>query len=68
MARHKDEITCLLPIQHIARPAKASAAPVAELTSVGSPPSFGGLKPKLGVPSSANVESGCDPSTKPDRK
>ena len=68
MTKHKGEITCLLPIQDIAQPAKASAAPVAELTSVDSPPPFGVLKSKLGIPSSANVESGCNPSAKPDRK
>ena len=57
-----------LPIEDIAQPAKAPAAPAAELTSVDSPPPFGVLKPKLGVPSSPEVESGCDPSARPDQK
>jgi hypothetical protein len=56
-----------LPIEDIAQPAKAPAAPAAELTSVDSPPPFAMLKPKLGIPSSVEVESGCDPSAMLDR-
>jgi len=61
-------LRAFLPIEDIAQPAKAPAAPAAELTSVDSPPPFGVLKPKLGVPSSPEVESGCDPSARPDQK
>ena len=56
-----------LPIEDIAQPAKAPAAPAAELTSVDSPPPFAVLKPKLGIPSSVEVESGCNSSEMPDR-
>jgi len=61
-------LRAFLPIQHITQPAKAPAAPVAELTSVDSPPPFGVLEPKLEIPSSADVESGCDPPAEPDRR
>ena len=53
-----------LPIEDIAQPAKAPAAPAAGLASVDSPPPFGVLESKLEIPWSMGVESGCDP---PDR-
>jgi len=50
-----------LPIEDIAQPAKAPAAPAVGLASVDSPPPFGVLKSN---PWSVGVESGCEP---PDR-
>jgi hypothetical protein len=49
------------PIEDIAHPASAPAAPAAELTSVLSAPPFGVLRPRVGGPSSARVVSGYSP-------
>lgn len=55
-----------LPIEDIAQPARAPAAPAAELTSVPSAPPFGELRPRVGGPSPARVVSGYSPSAGPD--
>ena len=56
-------LRALLLIEDIAQPSRAPAAPAAEPTSV-DPPPFGVWNPKLEIPLSAGVESGCGP---PDR-
>lgn len=50
-----------LLIEDIAQPARAPAAPAAELTSV---PSV--FRPRVGGPSPARVVSGYSPSARPD--
>jgi hypothetical protein len=55
-----------LPIEDIAQPARAPAAPAAELTSVASPPPFGMLRPR-GELSLAGVVSGCGSLAGPDQ-
>jgi hypothetical protein len=54
------------PIEDIAQPARAPAAPAAELTSVLSAPPFGVLMPRVGGSSPGRVVSGYSPSVKPD--
>lgn len=54
------------PIEDIAHPASAPAAPAAELTSVLSAPPFGVLRPREGGPSSVRVVSGYSPLAEPD--
>ena len=53
------------PIEDIAQPARAPAAPAAELTSVLSEPPFGVLRPRVGGPSPARVVSGYGPLAEP---
>jgi hypothetical protein len=54
------------PIEDIAQPARAPAAPAAELTSVPSALPFKVLRPRVGGPSSARVVSGYSLSAEPD--
>ena len=54
------------PIEDIAQPARAPAAPAAELTSVPSPPPFGVLRPKVAGSSPLTAVSGYSPSAEPD--
>ena len=42
--RHEMKLRAFLPIEESAQPARAPAAPAAELTSVASPPMFGMLR------------------------
>jgi hypothetical protein len=53
-------------IEDIAQPARAPAAPAAELTSVLSAPPFGVLSPRVGGSSPARVVSGYSPLAEPD--
>ena len=64
--RHKMRSHTFFPIEDIAQPARAPAAPAAELTSVLSAPPFGVLRPRVGGPSPARVVSGYSPSAEPD--
>lgn len=54
------------PIEDIAQPARAPAAPAAELTSVPSAPPFVALRPRVAGPSPVRVVSGYNPSAEPD--
>jgi hypothetical protein len=56
--KHEMVLHAFLPIEDIAQPARAPAAPAAELTSVASPAPFGMLRPR-GESSLAGVVSGC---------
>jgi hypothetical protein len=64
--RYKMRSHTFFPIEDIAQPARAPAAPAAELTSVLSAPPFGVLKPRAGGPSSARVVSGYSLLAEPD--
>jgi hypothetical protein len=64
--RHKMRSHTFFPIEDIAQPARAPAAPAAELTSVLSAPPFGVLRPRVGVSSPAGVVSGYSPLAEPD--
>lgn len=64
--KHGMTLRAFLPIEDIAQPARAPAAPAAELTSVASPPPFGMLRPR-GEPSLPGVVSGCGSLAEPDR-
>lgn len=64
--KHGMILYAFLPIEDIAQPARAPAAPAAELTSVASPPPFGMLRPR-GEPSLAGVVSGCGSSAEADQ-
>jgi len=59
--RHKMKTHTFFPIEDIAQPARAPAAPAAELTSVLSALPFGVLRPRVGGPSPARVVSGYCP-------
>jgi hypothetical protein len=64
--KHKTRSHTFFPIEDIAQPARAPAAPAAELTSVLSAPPFGVLRPRVGGPSPARVVSGYSPLAEPD--
>lgn len=54
-----------LPIDDIAQPARAPAAPAAELTRVPSALPFGMLRPRVAGSSPVRVVSGYNPSAEP---
>jgi hypothetical protein len=64
--RHGMRSHTFFPIEVIAQPARAPAAPAAELTSVLSAPPFGVLRPRVGGPSPARVVSGYSTLAEPD--
>ena len=63
--RHKMRSHTFFPIEDIAQPARAPAAPAAELTRVLSAPPFGVLRPRVGVSSPVEVVSGYSPLAEP---
>lgn len=64
--RCKTRSYTFFPMEDIAQPARAPAAPAAELTSVLSAPPFGVFRPRLGSSSPARVVSGYSTLAEPD--